>query len=77
MKGEFQRFSKGKLLTFLKQLDTEISLHLCPRHGDNLKSETIISLYKLLGHDFIIPKPTSNSDLPLPKLLVSAYLNSL
>jgi predicted XRE-type DNA-binding protein len=44
MKGEFQRFSEGKLLTFLKRLDTEITLHLRPRHGDDLKSETIISL---------------------------------
>lgn len=44
MKGEFQRFSEGKLLTFLKRLDTEITLHLRPRHGDSLKSETIISL---------------------------------
>lgn len=44
MKGEFQRFSEGKLLTFLKRLDTEITLHLRPRHRDSLKSETIISL---------------------------------
>ena len=28
MKGEFQRFSEGKLLTFLKRLDTEVTWHL-------------------------------------------------
>jgi predicted XRE-type DNA-binding protein len=28
MKGEFQRFSEGKLLIFLKRLDTEITLHI-------------------------------------------------
>jgi predicted XRE-type DNA-binding protein len=28
MKGEFQRFSEGKLLTFLKKLDIEVILHL-------------------------------------------------
>lgn len=44
MKGEFQRFSEGKLLTFLKRLDTEITLHLRPRHGGATNSETIISL---------------------------------
>jgi predicted XRE-type DNA-binding protein len=42
MKGEFQRFSEGKLLNFLKKLDTEITLHL--RYGDNRTTETIISL---------------------------------
>lgn len=42
MKGEFQRFSEGKLLTFLKRLDTEITLHV--RYEDNHVSETIISL---------------------------------
>jgi predicted XRE-type DNA-binding protein len=30
MKGEFQRFSEGKLLMFLKHLDTEITLHIRP-----------------------------------------------
>lgn len=44
MKGEFQRFSEGKLLTFLKRLDTEISLHLRPRHAGTQASETVISL---------------------------------
>jgi predicted XRE-type DNA-binding protein len=28
MKGEFQRFSEGKLLIFLKGLETEITLHI-------------------------------------------------
>jgi predicted XRE-type DNA-binding protein len=28
LKGEFQRFSEGKLLIFLKRLDTEITLHI-------------------------------------------------
>jgi predicted XRE-type DNA-binding protein len=31
MKGEFQRFSEGKLLMFLKRLDTEITLHIRDR----------------------------------------------
>ncbi|OWY63627.1 XRE family transcriptional regulator [cyanobacterium TDX16] len=44
MKGEFQRFSEGKLLTFLKRLDTEISLHLRPRHAGTQAVETVISL---------------------------------
>ncbi|NJL60722.1 MAG: XRE family transcriptional regulator [Methylacidiphilales bacterium] len=45
MKGEFQRFSEGKLLNFLKRLDTEVILHL--RHSadrTNETNETIISL---------------------------------
>jgi predicted XRE-type DNA-binding protein len=28
LKGEFQRFSEGKLLIFLKRLDTEITLYI-------------------------------------------------
>ncbi|MBW4501963.1 MAG: XRE family transcriptional regulator [Scytonema hyalinum WJT4-NPBG1] len=44
MKGEFQRFSEGKLLTFLKRLDTEITLHLRPRHAGNQDAETVVSL---------------------------------
>lgn len=35
MNGEFGRFSEGKLLTFLKQLDTEIVLHLRCRSVEN------------------------------------------
>jgi predicted XRE-type DNA-binding protein len=44
MKGEFQRFSEGKLLIFLKRLDTEITLHLRYRHVVNQSSEIVISL---------------------------------
>ncbi|MGH7998064.1 MAG: helix-turn-helix domain-containing protein [Brasilonema sp.] len=44
MKGEFQRFSEGKLLIFLKRLDTEITLHLRPRHAGNQATETVVSL---------------------------------
>jgi predicted XRE-type DNA-binding protein len=44
MRGEFQRFSEGKLIAFLKRLDTEISLHLRPRHAGTQAVETIISL---------------------------------
>lgn len=44
MNGEFQRFSEGKLLTFLKRLDTEITLHLRPRHAGNQMGETVVSL---------------------------------
>lgn len=44
MKGEFQRFSEGKLLVFLKRLDTEITLHLRPRYGENQTGEIVVSL---------------------------------
>ncbi|MEH2192965.1 MAG: XRE family transcriptional regulator [Nostoc sp.] len=44
MKGEFQRFSEGKLLIFLKRLDTEITLHLRPRHELEQSAETVIPL---------------------------------
>ncbi len=44
MKGEFQRFSEGKLLNFLKRLDTEITLHLRSRNEENQSTETVISL---------------------------------
>ncbi len=44
IKGEFQRFSEGKLLIFLKRLDTEVILHLRPRHTPNQSAETVISL---------------------------------
>ncbi len=44
MKGEFQRFSEGKLLIFLKRLDTEITLHLRSRHAPGQSAETVISL---------------------------------
>ncbi|MDH6099064.1 XRE family transcriptional regulator [Anabaenopsis sp. FSS-46] len=44
MKGEFQRFSEGKLLIFLKRLDTEITLHLRSRYAQGESAETFISL---------------------------------
>jgi predicted XRE-type DNA-binding protein len=44
MNGEFQRFSEGKLLLFLKRLDTEITLHLCPRGVSDRSAETVILL---------------------------------
>jgi len=44
MKGEFQRFSEGKLLIFLKRLDREITLHLRPRHASGQSAETVIFL---------------------------------
>ena len=44
MNGEFQKFSEGKLLLFLKRLDTEITLHLRPRNGGNQSTETVILL---------------------------------
>ncbi|MBF2014854.1 MAG: XRE family transcriptional regulator [Rivularia sp. T60_A2020_040] len=47
MKGEFQRFSEGKLLIFLKRLDMEITLYLRPRNSDNKDFET--ALAKLSG----------------------------
>lgn len=44
MNGEFQRFSEGKLLNFLKRLDIEITLHLRSRNGENQDIETAIAL---------------------------------
>lgn len=44
MRGEFQRFSEGKLLTFLKRLDTEVTLHLRHRNAGTEAAETVISL---------------------------------
>ncbi|MEG4075357.1 XRE family transcriptional regulator [Microcoleus sp. Pol14C2] len=44
MNREFQRFSEGKLLLFLKRIDTEITLHLRPRNGGNQSAETVILL---------------------------------
>ena len=44
MNGEFQRLDEGKLLLFLKRLDTEITLHLRPRNGGNQSAEIAISL---------------------------------
>jgi predicted XRE-type DNA-binding protein len=44
MNGEFQRLGEGKLLIFLKRLDTEITLHIRPRNGGNQSAETVILL---------------------------------
>ena len=43
MKGEFQRFSEGKLLNFLKRLDMEITLYIRPRNGEKQNIETAIA----------------------------------
>ncbi|MBC5798320.1 MAG: helix-turn-helix domain-containing protein [Sphaerospermopsis kisseleviana] len=43
MNGEFQRFSEGKLLMFLKKMDTEVTLHI--RFPDVVnQGETVIVL---------------------------------
>ncbi len=44
MKGEFQHFSEGKLLNFLKRLDMEVILYLRPRNQENQEPETAIAL---------------------------------
>jgi predicted XRE-type DNA-binding protein len=44
MNGEFQRFSEGKLISFLKRLNVEITLHILDRHLANEAHETLISL---------------------------------
>jgi predicted XRE-type DNA-binding protein len=44
MNGKFQRFSEGKLISFLKRLDAEITLHIRDRHLTNESSETLILL---------------------------------
>jgi predicted XRE-type DNA-binding protein len=49
MRGEFQRFSEGKLLMFLKRLDTEVTLHIRPHNAvvsteNNPSTETWVSL---------------------------------
>lgn len=44
MKGEFQRFSEGKLLMFLKRLDTEITLHIRSRSGCLTESSNDIAI---------------------------------
>ncbi len=41
MNGEFQRFSEGKLLNFLKRLDMEITLHLRPGNDKNQDVQAI------------------------------------
>lgn len=42
MKAEFQRFSEGKLLNFLKRLDMEVTLYLRPKTPENKDVETAI-----------------------------------
>ena len=44
MKGEFQRFSEGKLLMFLKRLDTEITLHIRSRSGCLAESSNNVAI---------------------------------
>jgi predicted XRE-type DNA-binding protein len=44
MNGEFQRFSDGKLISFLKRLDAEITLHIREKHLASEHSETLIAL---------------------------------
>jgi predicted XRE-type DNA-binding protein len=44
MNGEFQRFSDGKLIVFLKRLDAEITLHIRGRSLTNESIETLIAL---------------------------------
>jgi predicted XRE-type DNA-binding protein len=44
MKGEFQRFSEGKLLNFLKRLDMEVTLYLRSRNAENEDFDTAIAL---------------------------------
>jgi predicted XRE-type DNA-binding protein len=44
MKGEFQRLGEGKLLIFLKRLDTEITLLIRHRHGGDRAAETALLL---------------------------------
>ena len=44
MNGEFQRFSEGKLISFLTRLNVEITLHILDRNLVNEFRETLISL---------------------------------
>lgn len=44
MKGEFEQFSEGKLLNFLRLLDIEIILYIRPRNQENQDFETAIAL---------------------------------
>jgi predicted XRE-type DNA-binding protein len=44
MNGEFQRFSEGKLISFLKRLNVEITLHILDRNLVDEFRETLISL---------------------------------
>jgi predicted XRE-type DNA-binding protein len=44
MNGEFQRFSDGKLINFLKRLDAKVTLHIQDRNLTNESSETLVLL---------------------------------
>ena len=44
MNGEFQRFSDGKLINFLKRLDAKVTLHIEDRDLTNESSETLVLL---------------------------------
>jgi predicted XRE-type DNA-binding protein len=44
MNGEFQRFSDGKLINFLKRLDAKVTLHIQDLNLANESSETLVLL---------------------------------
>jgi predicted XRE-type DNA-binding protein len=44
MNGEFQRFSDGKLINFLKPLDAKVTLHIQDQNLANESSETLVLL---------------------------------
>jgi predicted XRE-type DNA-binding protein len=44
MNGEFQRFSDGKLINFLKRLDAKVTLHIQDRHLTKKSDETLVLL---------------------------------
>jgi predicted XRE-type DNA-binding protein len=44
MNGEFQRFSDGKLINFLKRLDAKVTRHIQDRNLTNESSETLVLL---------------------------------
>lgn len=44
MNGEFQRFSDGKLINFLKRLDAKVTLYIQDRHLTKESDETLVLL---------------------------------
>jgi predicted XRE-type DNA-binding protein len=44
MNGEFQRFSDGKLINFLKRLDAKVTLHIQDRHLTKESDEILVLL---------------------------------
>jgi predicted XRE-type DNA-binding protein len=44
MNGEFQRFSDGKLINFLKRLDAKVTLHIQDLHLTKESDETLVLL---------------------------------